>query len=72
MFLIAGKILELDDPAKVGQQLGMYMVTILLGLTIHALIILPGIYFALSRKNPYRIMWGVNQAWVTAIGTASR
>ncbi|KAK0052562.1 excitatory amino acid transporter [Biomphalaria pfeifferi] len=31
MFLITGKILELDDPAKVGEQLGMYMVTILLG-----------------------------------------
>ncbi|CAG5128404.1 unnamed protein product, partial [Candidula unifasciata] len=72
MFLIAGKIVELKDPAKVGQQLGMYMITVLLGLTIHTLVLLPGIYFVLTRKNPFRIMWGVIQAWVTAIGTASR
>lgn len=71
MFLIAGKILELEDPAKVGAQLGMYMVTILLGLCIHTVILLPGIYFVLTRKNPFRIMWGVVQAWVTALGTAS-
>lgn len=71
MFLITGKILQLQDPAKVGQQLGMYMVTILLGLTIHTLAVLPSIYFVMTRKNPFRIMWGVVQAWVTALGTAS-
>ncbi|BFZ09489.1 hypothetical protein BsWGS_12528 [Bradybaena similaris] len=71
MFLITGKILELKDPAKVGQQLGMYMVTVLLGLTIHTLVLLPSIYFILTRKNPFRIHWGIIQAWVTAIGTAS-
>ncbi|XP_059170368.1 excitatory amino acid transporter 1-like [Physella acuta] len=71
MFLIAGKILELDDPAKVGQQLGMYMITILVGLTIHTVVVLPGIYFVITRKNPYLVMWGVIQAWVTALGTAS-
>ncbi|GFS13812.1 amino acid transporter [Elysia marginata] len=71
MFLIAGKILALEDPAKVGAQLGMYMVTILLGLCIHTVVLLPSIYFILTRKNPFRIMWGVVQAWVTALGTAS-
>ncbi|RUS81617.1 hypothetical protein EGW08_010630, partial [Elysia chlorotica] len=71
LFLITGKILELEDPAKVGAQLGMYMVTILLGLCIHTVILLPSIYFVLTRKNPFRIMWGVVQAWVTALGTAS-
>ncbi|BFZ25260.1 hypothetical protein BsWGS_28299 [Bradybaena similaris] len=71
MFLITGKILQLEDPAKVGQQLGMYMITILLGLTIHTLAVLPSIYFVVTRKNPFRIMWGVSQAWVTAVGTAS-
>ncbi|CAL1544505.1 unnamed protein product [Lymnaea stagnalis] len=71
MFLITGKILELDDPAKVGAQLGMYMITILLGLTIHTFVILPAIYFIIARKNPYLIFWGIIQAWVTALGTAS-
>ncbi|KAH9490904.1 Excitatory amino acid transporter 2 [Bulinus truncatus] len=71
MFLITGKILELDDPAKVGEQLGMYMITILLGLTIHTVVVLPAIYFIITRKNPYLVFWGVIQAWVTALGTAS-
>lgn len=71
MFLITGKILSLDDPAKVGQMLGMYMVTVLTGLIIHAVVILPLIYFVITRKNPLRVFLGILQAWVTALGTAS-
>ncbi|KAL8559483.1 hypothetical protein ACOMHN_037147 [Nucella lapillus] len=71
MFLITGKILSLDDPAKVGQMLGMYMVTVLTGLIIHAVVVLPLIYFVITRKNPLRIFLGILQAWVTALGTAS-
>nr|KAG5703950.1 hypothetical protein BaRGS_020547 [Batillaria attramentaria] len=71
MFLIAGKILSLDDPAKVGQMLGMYMVTVLAGLIIHAVVTLPLIYFVIVRKNPAKVFIGILQAWVTAIGTAS-
>ena len=72
MFLITGKILSLDDPGKVGKMLGMYMVTVLAGLIIHAVCILPLIYFVITRKNPLRIFLGILQAWVTALGTASR
>ncbi|XP_076444963.1 excitatory amino acid transporter-like [Babylonia areolata] len=71
MFLITGKILSLDNPAKVGQMLGMYMVTVLTGLIIHAVLILPLIYFVITRKNPLRVFLGILQAWVTALGTAS-
>lgn len=71
MFLIVGKILSLEDPAKVGQMLGMYMVTVLTGLIIHGAVTLPLIYFVIVRKNPARVFIGVLQAWVTAIGTAS-
>jgi solute carrier family 1 (high affinity glutamate transporter) protein 2 len=71
-FLIIGKILSLDDPAKVGQMLGMYMVTVLIGLIIHAVVVLPLIYFVVCRKNPAKVFIGILQAWVTAIGTASR
>ncbi|KAK7108373.1 excitatory amino acid transporter-like [Littorina saxatilis] len=71
MFLIIGKILSLDDPAKVGQMLGMYMVTVLTGLIIHAVVVLPLIYFIVVRKNPLTIFIGILQAWVTALGTAS-
>ncbi|XP_041354085.1 excitatory amino acid transporter 2-like isoform X3 [Gigantopelta aegis] len=71
LFLIVGKILSLDDPAKVGEQLGMYMVTVLAGLIIHAAIVLPLIYFIITRKNPLKLFIGILQAWVTALGTSS-
>lgn len=71
MFLVAGKILSLDDPGAVGERLGMYIVTVLLGLFIHAIITLPLIYFFFTRKNPFLLFKGILQAFVTALGTGS-
>lgn len=71
MFLIIGKIMEIEDLATTGRQLGMYMLTVIVGLAIHALLVLPGIYFAITRKNPLTFFKGMLQAWITAIGTAS-
>lgn len=72
MCLIAGKILEIEDIAKMMQQLGMYMVTVIVGLAIHALITLPLLYLVTTRKNPFTFAKGLLQAWITALGTASR
>ncbi|CAF0908525.1 unnamed protein product [Didymodactylos carnosus] len=71
MFLVAGKILEIEDLAKLAKSLGMYAVTVLVGLAIHALITLPLIFFVVTRKNPFLFYRGVLQAWLTGIGTAS-
>ncbi|XP_033118636.1 excitatory amino acid transporter 3-like [Anneissia japonica] len=70
-FLIMGKIIEMDDWAKMFSQIGMYMVTVIAGLSIHGIIILPLIYFVCVRKNPYRFLSGVTPALMTAFGTAS-
>ena len=53
-------------------MLGMYMVTVLAGLAVHAIVILPLIYFAVTRKNPWTFFRGMIQAWVMGLGTASR
>ncbi|EDV22168.1 uncharacterized protein TRIADDRAFT_50710 [Trichoplax adhaerens] len=71
MFLIAGQIIKMDDFGKVMGSLGLYMVTVILGLLIHSMVTLPAIYFAVVRKNPFIYMKGVLQALVTAFGTAS-
>ncbi|MCP9263933.1 Glutamate transporter protein [Dirofilaria immitis] len=71
MCLITGKILEIDDLANMARMLAMYVVTVLLGLIIHALISLPLLFFICTRKNPFTYMRGLLQAWITALGTAS-
>lgn len=70
--LICGKIISIKDLEVVGRQLGMYMVTVVIGLIIHGVIFLPSIYFVIVRKNPFTFFLGIFQAWITALGTASR
>lgn len=71
MFLIAGKILEMDDLAVMGGQLGMYTLTVIVGLLIHALCILPLLYFIVTHRNPWVFIGGLLQALITALGTSS-
>lgn len=56
----------------VARQLGMYMITVIVGLIIHGGIFLPLIYFVIVKENPFKFFMGIFQAWVTALGTASR
>ncbi|XP_033005707.1 excitatory amino acid transporter 2 isoform X2 [Lacerta agilis] len=69
--LICGKIIAIKDLEVVARQLGMYMVTVIIGLIIHGGIFLPLIYFVVTRKNPFTFFVGIFQAWITALGTAS-
>ncbi|XP_011476097.1 excitatory amino acid transporter 2 isoform X1 [Oryzias latipes] len=69
--LIAGKIAAIGDLETVARQLGMYMVTVIVGLVIHGGLILPAIFFAITRKSPFAFYSGIFQAWITALGTAS-
>ncbi|XP_067676494.1 excitatory amino acid transporter 3-like [Haliotis asinina] len=69
--LIAGKILAVEDLAETAQHLGMYMVTGLTGLFIHAVIVIPLIYYIFTRRNPFTVTLGILQALVTALGTDS-
>uniref|UniRef100_A0A8C6VUY2 Amino acid transporter n=1 Tax=Nothobranchius furzeri TaxID=105023 RepID=A0A8C6VUY2_NOTFU len=71
LFLIAGKIVEMKDLAEVGGQLGMYTVSVIVGLLIHGLLVLPLLYFLVTRKNPYSFIGSLLQALITALGTSS-
>lgn len=52
-------------------RLAWYIATVITGLGIHVLIILPGIYWLVKRQNPFRYMLGMAQALLTAFSTAS-
>ncbi|PNI71468.1 SLC1A7 isoform 2 [Pan troglodytes] len=72
VFLIAGKILEMDDPRAVGKKLGFYSVTVVCGLVLHGLFILPLLYFFITKKNPIVFIRGILQALLIALATSSR
>ncbi|KAI1883164.1 hypothetical protein AGOR_G00242400 [Albula goreensis] len=71
VFLVAGKILDMQDPATIGEKLGMYTITVLAGLFVHGMILLPLFYYIITRKNPFSYIRGLLQALVIALATSS-
>ena len=53
------------------QQTGAYFSTVLLGLAVHALITLPLILWAITKRNPFHFVQHMSQALLTAFSTAS-
>ncbi|XP_019943975.1 neutral amino acid transporter B(0) [Paralichthys olivaceus] len=71
MFLVAGKIVEMEEVGKLFASLGKYIACCIVGHAIHGLLVLPAIYFVITRKNPYTFLWGIFTALATAFGTSS-
>ncbi len=70
-FLIMPRIIAVEDAGAMFRSVGFFTLTIILGLLIHGFIILPGIYYTITRKNPYKFTMGMSEALLTAFGTAS-
>ncbi|XP_030766856.1 excitatory amino acid transporter 2-like [Sitophilus oryzae] len=70
-FLVAAKVLEISSFADLIGRLGLYFMTVLLGLFIHGFVTLSVIYFVALRKLPFKVIGQLSQVLVTAFGTAS-
>ena len=70
--LITGKIMSIENLASTAKSLGMYMITVLVGLFIHACITLTLLFFVITRRNPLKFVRGMSQALITGLATASR
>ncbi|XP_025989590.2 excitatory amino acid transporter 1 isoform X1 [Solenopsis invicta] len=69
--LIASKITEIESLEILVTQLGMYFLTVIIALLIHGFLVLPGLYFLCTKKNPYSYIWNIAEALITAFGTSS-
>lgn len=70
-FLILSKLLEMDDIVGVFAKLGLYFLTVACGIIFHGFVILPSIFFLLTKKNPFKFIGNMAQAIATAFGTSS-
>ncbi|XP_031780641.1 excitatory amino acid transporter 3 isoform X2 [Nasonia vitripennis] len=70
-FLVAAQILDVKDFSSIVTSLGMYFLTVLLGLILHGFGTLSLIFFLCTRELPFRAIGKMSQVMVTAFGTAS-
>lgn len=70
-FLIGGQVLGMGDFKTVLMQLGWYFTTVLIGLFVHGLIVLPLIYTFVTKQLPFKFLWNMTNAFTTAFGTGS-
>uniref|UniRef100_A0A336L7L8 Amino acid transporter n=1 Tax=Culicoides sonorensis TaxID=179676 RepID=A0A336L7L8_CULSO len=71
IFLIMSKMLEMEDLGSLFGSLGLYTVTVSGGILFHGFVILPLIFFFLTRENPYAFISKMGKALATAFGTSS-
>ncbi|XP_050311589.1 excitatory amino acid transporter 3-like isoform X2 [Anthonomus grandis grandis] len=71
LFLVCAEILKMKQLSEVMSSLGLYFITVLVGLAIQGFVVLPILYFALTRRNPFTYIKCLGEAIATAFGTAS-
>ncbi|CAB3229050.1 unnamed protein product [Arctia plantaginis] len=70
-FLVTAKIMEIDSFADLVGRLGLYFVTVLLGLFLHGFGTLSILFILATKKLPCRYIGKMGQVMATAFGTAS-
>jgi len=71
MSLITSKLASTDNFLVLLSQLGMFVATVVVGLAVHFLFVLPGLYLIFVRKNPFKYLFAMTPALLTALGIAS-
>jgi len=56
---------------KLTESLARYIVIVMVGLSFHMFVTLPTVLWLATRANPFKYMWGIKPALLTAFGTSS-
>lgn len=71
LFLVLPRIVEVEDVNQMLGSVGLYTLTILIGLFVHGFVVLPIVFIILARKNPFKHLANMTSALLTALGTSS-
>ncbi|XP_035528620.1 excitatory amino acid transporter 3-like [Morone saxatilis] len=66
LFMIASHVIKVHD-WETTYKLGKFMAVVVIGLIIHAVLVLPTLYLLCVRRNPWGIIKGVSPALLTAV-----
>jgi len=69
--LLCGTIIQLDNSEDVFRSISFYLASCLVGLTIQSVIVLPIMYFSITRRNLFEIFKNSGEALLVAFGTSS-
>lgn len=69
--LIAVSIASIESIEEVFAQLGLFIVAITIGIVFQQLVLMSGIYFAFTRKNPYKYLISIARPWMIAFASTS-
>jgi Na+/H+-dicarboxylate symporter len=69
--IVANQVSKSPDILELGQRMGVYMLTVIIALTIHALITLPILLRFIGKVNPLKHFRAVSAPLLTAFSTAS-
>ena len=70
--MIAVNILKIEDISTVITQNGWYIFTVVLTLLLHGCLMIPLLYFIVTKKSPIMYIKNMSKALFTAFATASR
>lgn len=71
-FLISGSLVEQGEVSEVFSNLSWYTGVMVGAYLLHGFVVLPILFFLLTRTLPFQFIRNISQAIFTAFGTASR
>ncbi|XP_053405000.1 excitatory amino acid transporter-like [Mercenaria mercenaria] len=69
--LIAVSIASIGSVEDVFAQLGLFIAAVTVGITLQQLVLMAAIYFAFTRKNPYKFLLSTARPWMISFASTS-